>query len=94
MSRSDPLTLAIEDLVLGHSGMTPEKDIKNVKGTFPTVSSAKRMKSMTGKEFINSVANGKLDVIQTILDILAEIGARYCLIGGLAVNAYVEPVVS
>ena len=49
---------------------------------------------MIGKEFINSVANGKLDIIQMILDILAETDSRYCLIGGLAVNAYVEPVVS
>ena len=49
---------------------------------------------MTGKEFINSVANGKVDVIQTILDVLNETGSGYCLIGGLAVNAYVEPVVS
>ena len=49
---------------------------------------------MTGKEFINSVANGKLDIIQVILDLLAKTGSRYCLIGGLAVNAYVEPVVS
>jgi hypothetical protein len=49
---------------------------------------------MTGKEFINSVANGKLDIIQMILDLLTETGTRYCLIGGLAVNAYVEPVVS
>jgi hypothetical protein len=52
------------------------------------------MKVMTGKEFINSVANGKLDIIQMILDILTETGSKYCLIGGLAVNAYVEPVVS
>ena len=49
---------------------------------------------MTGKEFINSIAHGKSDMIQTVLDILAETDSRYCLIGGLAVNAYVEPVVS
>ncbi len=49
---------------------------------------------MTGKEFINSVANGKSDIIQILLDILDETGSRYCLIGGLAVNAYVDPVVS
>jgi hypothetical protein len=49
---------------------------------------------MTGKEFLNSVAKGKSDIIQTLLDILAETGSRYCLIGGLAVNAYVEPLVS
>jgi hypothetical protein len=52
------------------------------------------MKDMTGKEFINSVANGRVDVIQAILDVLSETGSGYCLIGGLAVNAYVEPVVS
>ena len=49
---------------------------------------------MTGKEFINSLANGKSDVIQLLLDILSETDSRYCLIGGLAVNAYTEPVVS
>ncbi|MFH1370451.1 MAG: hypothetical protein ABII09_04100 [Planctomycetota bacterium] len=49
---------------------------------------------MTGKEFINRMANGKTDIIQVFLDILSKTGSRYCLIGGLAVNAYVEPVVS
>jgi hypothetical protein len=49
---------------------------------------------MTGKEFVNRLANGKSDIIQIFLDILSKTGSRYCLIGGLAVNAYVEPVVS
>ncbi len=49
---------------------------------------------MTGKEFLNSLANRKSDILQLLLDILSERGSRYCLIGGLAVNAYVEPVVS
>jgi hypothetical protein len=49
---------------------------------------------MTGKEFLNSLANGKFDIVQMLLDILAEKGSRYCMIGGLAVNAYVDPVVS
>jgi len=40
------------------------------------------------------LANGKADLIQMFLDIVAETGSEYCLIGGLAVNAYVEPVVS
>ena len=40
------------------------------------------------------MANGKSDIIQILLDILSKTGSRYCLIGGLAVNAYVEPVVS
>lgn len=49
---------------------------------------------MTAKKFLNAVANGKIDVLQIFLDILEKTGARYCVIGGLAVNAYVEPVVS
>ncbi len=49
---------------------------------------------MTGKEFINRMANGKSDIIQILLGILSKTNSRYCLIGGLAVNAYVEPVVS
>ncbi|HQP99009.1 MAG TPA: hypothetical protein PLY86_11170 [bacterium] len=49
---------------------------------------------MTGKEFLNSLANGKSDILQELLVILSETDARYCVIGGLAVNAYVEPVVS
>jgi len=49
---------------------------------------------MTGKEFLNSLAHGQSDIIQLVLDILAETGSGYCLIGDLAVNAYAEPVVS
>jgi hypothetical protein len=49
---------------------------------------------MTGKEFLNSLAKGKADILQQLLGILAETDSDYCLIGGLAVNAYVEPVVS
>jgi hypothetical protein len=49
---------------------------------------------MTGKEFLNSLAKGKADIVQQLLGILTETGSDYCLIGGLAVNAYVEPVVS
>jgi hypothetical protein len=49
---------------------------------------------MTKKEFLNSVSNGKVDILQIFLDILAEKGVSYCVIGGLGVNAYAEPVVS
>jgi hypothetical protein len=49
---------------------------------------------MIGKTFMNAVANGKTDILQTFLNILAESRTPYCIIGGLAVNAYVEPVVS
>jgi len=49
---------------------------------------------MTKKEFLNAVSNGKEDVIQIFLDALKTSKANYCVIGGLAVNAYAEPVVS
>lgn len=49
---------------------------------------------MTGKEFLNSLAKGKTDILQLLLGILTETDSNYCMIGGLAVNAYVEPVVS
>jgi hypothetical protein len=49
---------------------------------------------MTKKEFLNSLSQSKKDVVQEIIDLLNEMKIDYCLIGGLAVNAYVEPVVS
>ena len=49
---------------------------------------------MTEKEFINNIANGQEDIIQKLVDLLEENKMGYCVIGGLAVNAYVEPVVS
>ena len=49
---------------------------------------------MTKKEFINRVSDSKEDIIQKLLDILNEQKIDYCIIGGLAVNAYVEPVIS
>ena len=49
---------------------------------------------MTKKEFLKAVSNGKEDIIQIFLDALTTSKANYCVIGGLAVNAYAEPVVS
>ena len=49
---------------------------------------------MTGKEFLTRVANGETDLLQVLLDVLDETAATHCVIGGLAVNAYAEPVVS
>jgi len=49
---------------------------------------------MTGKTFLNSVANGETDIISILLSLLEETGSEYCVIGGLGVNAYAEPVVS
>jgi len=49
---------------------------------------------MTKKEFINLISNGHEDVIGAFLKLLDDNGIDYCIIGGLGVNAYVEPVVS
>ena len=49
---------------------------------------------MTGKDFLNAVANGQIDIVQLLLGLFEETGVDYCVIGGLAVNAYAEPVVS
>ena len=49
---------------------------------------------MTKKEFFRIVSNGEEDVIQIFLDALSAGNVDYCVIGGLAVNAYAEPVVS
>jgi hypothetical protein len=49
---------------------------------------------MTAKEFLKAISNGKEDVVQLLLDILSETKTSYAVLGGLAVNAYVEPIVS
>ena len=49
---------------------------------------------MTNKIFFNGLTNSKKDILQTLLEILEDADISYCVIGGLAVNAYVEPVVS
>ena len=49
---------------------------------------------MTHKEFINKVTNSHKDFISEFINILKFNRMPFCVIGGLAVNAYVEPVVS
>jgi len=49
---------------------------------------------MTEKEFMRRVSNGNRDVLQELIDILGRHDIAHCVIGGLAVNAYAEPVVS
>jgi hypothetical protein len=49
---------------------------------------------MTKKAFLNSLSGSKEDIIQKILDLLSKLNVDYCVIGGLAVNAYVDPVAS
>jgi len=49
---------------------------------------------MTKKTFFNRVTNGRKDVLGVFLGTLERLKVKYCVIGGLAVNAYAEPVVS
>ncbi len=49
---------------------------------------------MIAREFLNAVGNAETDILQQLLETLAETRSAYCVIGGLAVNAYAEPVVS
>jgi len=49
---------------------------------------------MNAKYFIKAVSNGEVDIIQMLLDIIARTETPYCIIGGLAVNACADPVVS
>ena len=49
---------------------------------------------MTKKEFLKALSNCEEDIIQIFLDAISKAGVDYCVIGGLAVNAYAEPVVS
>ena len=49
---------------------------------------------MTKKEFLNSISNGEEDILQRLLELIEKLKVEYCVIGGLAVNAYVDPVVS
>src|SRR5207244_2331899 len=49
---------------------------------------------MTEKDFFVRVANGKRDILGELLALFTSNNIDYCVIGGLAVNAYAEPVVS
>ncbi len=49
---------------------------------------------MTSKEFMKKVAHEKKDLLQEFIDTLHKRRVSFCVIGGLAVNAYAEPVVS
>ncbi len=49
---------------------------------------------MTGKTFLKNVSNDEIDVVGLLITLLEETGSAYCVIDGLAVNAYADPVVS
>lgn len=49
---------------------------------------------MQAATFWRTVTMDHADLLERMLHILEEAAARYCVIGGQAVNAYAEPVVS
>jgi len=49
---------------------------------------------MTAKKFINKVSNSRKDFIEEFFGLLKREKIKFCVIGGLAVNVYAEPVVS
>jgi len=49
---------------------------------------------MRAHAFWKSVTVDRTDFLDRLLALLAQHGIRYCVVGGQAVNAYVEPVVS
>jgi hypothetical protein len=49
---------------------------------------------MRALTFWKTVVRDRADLLERLVALLEEHGIRYCVIGGQAVNAYVEPVVS
>jgi hypothetical protein len=49
---------------------------------------------MRAREFWKAVTADRADFLDRLIALFADHGIRYCVVGGLAVNAYVEPVVS
>jgi hypothetical protein len=49
---------------------------------------------MTKKEFFNRISDSKKDFVGYFFKILKRKKIKFCIIGGIAVNAYAEPVVS
>ena len=49
---------------------------------------------MRALDFWKAVTLDRIDLLEQVVDILRELGISYCVVGGQAVNAYVEPLVS
>lgn len=49
---------------------------------------------MTALAFWKAVVEDHSDVLEGVIGLLEEHGIRYCVIGGVGVNAYAEPVVT
>ena len=49
---------------------------------------------MRAQTFWKTVVDDRVDFLDRVIGLLADHGIHYCLVGGQAVNAYAEPVVS
>lgn len=49
---------------------------------------------MQARTFWKTVTADRTDLLDRLIGLLTDRGIRYCVVGGQAVNAYVEPVVS
>jgi hypothetical protein len=49
---------------------------------------------MRSLAFWKAVTMDRVDLLTRFVDVLRELGIRYCVVGGQGVNAYVEPLVS
>ena len=49
---------------------------------------------MQALTFWKTIAMDRSNLLESLISLLHEQGIRYCVIGGQAVNAYVEPLVS
>ncbi len=49
---------------------------------------------MNEREVFKRVTNSRADFLHEFLDVLEKNQVPFCVIGGLAVNAYAEPVIS
>jgi len=49
---------------------------------------------MRAHTFWKTVVDDRVDLLDRVIGLLDDHGIRYCVVGGQAVNAYVEPVVS
>ena len=53
-----------------------------------------KLKAVRALEFWKAVTVDRANLLESLIALLKEHGIRYCVIGGQAVNAYVEPVVT
>lgn len=84
--------------ILQQNGQTAQQAVRGSPGAPSRLEAnatvAKEGFSMQAATFWRTVTRDYSGLLKHALQILEEAGARYCVIGGQAINAYAEPVVS